>query len=692
MSIAMSMSSPPVPVSKSSRLSLLVSRLPIGTRIYAAFGVTLVLLVALALLAVRSINSIGQSFDTYGTISTNTVAGLAIERNFIGLRRNVLAYTTTGSPEALERARELAAALPKDIAALTDALIVAERKAALQAVRPLVDQYVGEIGTAVTLRTAREKTVAERMDPLGTKARATVAELVRKLTADGEAEAVAAAALVREALMLARLDALRFLGKPDQATVSRFRTSLAAFDTAAAGLDRRLSNPEHRRLAAETTQTMHAYAQAFEAVVKETAELNALLDRTFVALADRINTALGAYSQAQRAGLAHIQSETHQVVAQTNVLMIGLGIAAVVLGLALAVVIGRGISRPLVGLVAAMKRLGEGDFSVVLPGLGRGDEVGAMAAAVEAFKVKAAERAQREAEEKAEQDRRASAERKAEMVRLADGFERAVGGIVETVSSAATELEAAAGTLTRTAETTQHLSATVAAASEQASTNVQSVASATNEMAASVSEISRQVQESTRIAGEAVREAQETDTQIGHLSVAAGRIGDVVKLITAIAEQTNLLALNATIEAARAGEAGKGFAVVAQEVKALAAQTAKATGEISSQIAGMQSATQASVVAIKAIGGTIARVSEISATIAAAVEEQGAATSEIARNVQQAAAGTTEVASNITQVNRGAGETGSASSQVLSSAQSLAGESNRLKLEVDRFLANVRSA
>ncbi|MFL9826902.1 methyl-accepting chemotaxis protein [Rhodoplanes sp. SY1] len=688
----MSMSSPPVPVSKSSRLSLLVSRLPIGTRIYAAFGVTLVLLVALALLAVRSINSIGQSFDTYGTISTNTVAGLAIERNFIGLRRNVLAYTTTGSPEALERARELAAALPKDIAALTDALIVAERKAALQAVRPLVDQYVGEIGTAVTLRTAREKTVAERMDPLGTKARATVAELVRKLTADGEAEAVAAAALVREALMLARLDALRFLGKPDQATVSRFRTSLAAFDTAAAGLDRRLSNPEHRRLAAETTQTMHAYAQAFEAVVKETAELNALLDRTFVALADRINTALGAYSQAQRAGLAHIQSETHQVVAQTNVLMIGLGIAAVVLGLALAVVIGRGISRPLVGLVAAMKRLGEGDFSVVLPGLGRGDEVGAMAAAVEAFKVKAAERAQREAEEKAEQDRRASAERKAEMVRLADGFERAVGGIVETVSSAATELEAAAGTLTRTAETTQHLSATVAAASEQASTNVQSVASATNEMAASVSEISRQVQESTRIAGEAVREAQETDTQIGHLSVAAGRIGDVVKLITAIAEQTNLLALNATIEAARAGEAGKGFAVVAQEVKALAAQTAKATGEISSQIAGMQSATQASVVAIKAIGGTIARVSEISATIAAAVEEQGAATSEIARNVQQAAAGTTEVASNITQVNRGAGETGSASSQVLSSAQSLAGESNRLKLEVDRFLANVRSA
>jgi methyl-accepting chemotaxis protein len=239
---------------------------------------------------------------------------------------------------------------------------------------------------------------------------------------------------------------------------------------------------------------------------------------------------------------------------------------------------------------------------------------------------------------------------------------------------------------------TQSLSGTVAAASEQASANVQSVASATEEMTASVNEISRQVQESSRIASEAVKQAQETDARINKLSQAAGRIGDVVKLITAIAEQTNLLALNATIEAARAGEAGRGFAVVASEVKQLASQTAKATDEIGTQIAGMQAATQESVAAIKEISATIARVSEIAATIAAAVEEQGAATQEISRNVQQAAQGTAQVASNITDVNRGAAETGSASSQVLSSAQSLSSESNHLKLEVDKFLVTVRAA
>jgi len=283
-------------------------------------------------------------------------------------------------------------------------------------------------------------------------------------------------------------------------------------------------------------------------------------------------------------------------------------------------------------------------------------------------------------------------ERRETLAKLADSFSATVGNIVDTVSSASTELEAAAGTLTKTAEQTQQLSATVAAASEEASANVQSVASATEEMTSSVNEISRQVQESAKIANEAVQQAQETDARINALSQAAGRIGDVVKLITAIAEQTNLLALNATIEAARAGEAGRGFAVVASEVKNLASQTAKATEEIGAQIAGMQSATQNSVAAIKEIGATIGRISSIASTIAAAVEEQGAATQEIARNVGEAAKGTAQVASNITDVNQGAGETGSASSQVLSSAQSLSGESNRLKLEVDKFLSTVRAA
>jgi methyl-accepting chemotaxis protein len=365
-------------------------------------------------------------------------------------------------------------------------------------------------------------------------------------------------------------------------------------------------------------------------------------------------------------------------------------IASAVLGASL--LIGRSMSKPLSALTAAMIELARGNFAIVLPGLGRADEIGEIAQAVETFKVNAEQKARDEAEEKIRQDRLAAERRRADMIKMADDFEGAIGQIVNAVSSAANELEASAGSLTSTANRSQQLATMVEAASEEAATNVQSVASAAEELSASVNEISRQVQDSARIAGEAVDQAQQTNGRVGELSNAAARIGDVVELINAIAGQTNLLALNATIEAARAGEAGRGFAVVASEVKALAEQTAKATGDIGQQISSIQSATQDSVGAIRTIGGTIARLSEISSTIAAAVEEQGAATSEISRNVQNAAAGTTQVSANISDVRQGAAETGSASSQVLSAAHSLSDDSNRLKLEVSRFLATVRAA
>ena len=361
-------------------------------------------------------------------------------------------------------------------------------------------------------------------------------------------------------------------------------------------------------------------------------------------------------------------------------------------GIVVSFLIGRNISRPVVAMSKAMRELAVGNFEVQLPGLDRRDEVGQMACAVEEFKVQALAKAERETSEREEKNRELATQRRIELHSLAESFETAVSNIIENVGSASSELEHSAVTLTKSSAATQQLSTVVATASEETSTNVQSVASATEEMASSINEIGRQVADSNRIANEAVDQAEKTDARIAELSLAANRIGDVTKLITTIAEQTNLLALNATIEAARAGDAGRGFAVVAQEVKTLAAQTAKATSEISAQISGIQTATHDSVLAIKEISGTIGRVSEIAAVIAAAIEEQGAATQEITRNVQQAAIGSTQVATSIADVNRGAGDTGSASSQVLASAQMLSNENKRLRAEVVKFLATVRAA
>jgi methyl-accepting chemotaxis protein len=393
--------------------------------------------------------------------------------------------------------------------------------------------------------------------------------------------------------------------------------------------------------------------------------------------------------------LADAEKASDQMTVEANSAIHLLYIAAVaglLVGLAAAMWIGiNGLSRPIAELKTVMEAFARNNLNADVPGIERRDELGEMARTVEVFKKNGLEVERMKADQQTTELRTAQ-QRKADMIKLADDFEGAVGQIIETVSSASTELEASASTLTSTAERAQELTTMVATASEEASTNVQSVASATEEMTSSVNEISRQVQESARMANEAVDQARKTNDRVSELSKAAARIGDVVELINTIAGQTNLLALNATIEAARAGEAGRGFAVVASEVKALAEQTAKATGEIGQQISGIQAATQESVNAIKEISGTIEKLSEISSTIAAAVEEQGAATQEISRNVQQAAQGTQQVSSNITDVQRGASETGSASSQVLSAAKSLSSDSNRLKLEVGRFLNTVRAA
>ncbi|WP_024576123.1 MULTISPECIES: methyl-accepting chemotaxis protein [unclassified Afipia] len=470
---------------------------------------------------------------------------------------------------------------------------------------------------------------------------------------------------------------------------------LQAYDQANQTYQALISSPEERAVYGELVKVWKEYLAAANEVLEtsrkgessmaqdlnfeKASPIGIKVDETLTKLVEM--NSKGAAIEGQRA------NDSYSTAVQLGLVILGLALVA---GLAFSFYLVRGVTTGIASIVTPMKALGEGDLTAVVPHQGEKTEIGTMADTLQVFKD--ALIAKKAADEAAARDADAKIQRGQRVDAITRDFEKLIGELVGSLSSSSTELEAAANTLTTTADSTGKISDSAASASQEVSSNVQSVAVATEEITSSVAEIGRQVQESSRIAADAVRQAQKTDASITELSQAAARIGDVVKLITAVAEQTNLLALNATIEAARAGDAGRGFAVVASEVKALAAQTAKATDEISAQIASMQSATRESVATIKEIGSTINLISEISSSIAAAVEEQGAATQEIARNVQYAAQRSGEVAGSITEVSRGAGETGAASGQVLSSAQVLSSDSSRLKIEVEKFLTTVRAA
>jgi methyl-accepting chemotaxis protein len=372
--------------------------------------------------------------------------------------------------------------------------------------------------------------------------------------------------------------------------------------------------------------------------------------------------------------------------------LLGLAILGIaILAGSIAWMIGRSISKPLGQLGTRMQDLADGKLDGDIPGLGRGDEIGAMAATVQIFKDNAV-RIRGLEEAGAETQKRTAAERRAAMENIASDFERSVTGIVRSVSTAAAGMQTTAQSMTATASDASARAATVGAASESASNNVGTVAAAAEELSSSVAEISRQVARSSEIASKAVGDAERTNSTVQALSTGAEKIGEVVKLIHSIAAQTNLLALNATIEAARAGESGRGFAVVASEVKALANQTAKATEEISAQVAAMQASTSEAVSSIGGISQTIAQMSEITVSISTSIDQQGDATREIARNIQSVAAGSSEINANIGSVTSAASATGKAAGDVLSSAKELDNQSGMLRNAVDEFLAKVRAA
>jgi methyl-accepting chemotaxis protein len=665
-------------------------RLSIRSRLYGGFGILVILSLALAGFAVWQLSAIQRQDKKMSALSENTSRVLEASLDFHALSRVNLRYLHDGDEPTFKEAAEYETKIVGLLQTAAKATLSEERRKIYEAIEASVLRMRATretLGDAVRTMTAGRAVLFSVGDELS----AHVAKLASVARTNAERAVTMAAIAVETDILLVRVASWRFLATRDQKGVATFKTNLEKAQKHITELEKTGPQTDVRELIEPVKTALASYAAAFDATSANLLKADDVYNKELRKLTGESLVVLKTAETSLKSALESTKTETEETITSTISMQEVIAGLSLLLGLVIAFFCGRGVTRPIAGMTDAMTKLASGDIKAEIPSRDAADEMGFMAKAVDVFKQNAIERTRLEREQE-ETQLRTAARRKADMHKLADDFQAAVGGIIDTVSTASSGMEAAANTLSKTAEQTQELSGAVAAASEQASANVQSVASATEEMTSSVNEISRQVQESARIAAEAVKQAQQTDARINELSQAANRIGDVVKLITSVAEQTNLLALNATIEAARAGEAGRGFAVVASEVKQLASQTAKATEEISTQIASMQSATQDSVAAIKEIGGTIGRISDIASTIAATVEQQGEATQEIARNVGEAARGTAQVAASITDVNRGAAETGSASSQVLASAQSLSSESSHLKLEVDKFLSTVRAA
>jgi len=661
--------------------------LRIRGRLYGGFGALVLFGLAMAGFAVWKLTEIRDDVSAMNAQSANAMRSMEISAELQALRRAMLRYTFDQDEASFAESEKLltqvGGVLEETIKASSEERRTIYREVE-KTIADLKSRRVDLGNTVKEMLASRKALLAE-----GEKLQADLKKLVLATRSSPFAQG---ATTLQSETLLVQMANWRFFAGRDQDNVTLFANSVKNAQQQITEMEKFDMAPSLSALFESIKKGLVSYSSGFDKASANLMKMDQLYYNTITPMVVSAIRKTDGIKAAIQQEVVSATTANEQRISGTITLQQIVAAAATITGLLIAFLIAGGIIRPLSGLTAGMKQLAEGNFGVVLPGLGRKDEVGDMAQAVETFKVKAEDKARAEAEARITQDQAAALQRKQDMIRLADDFEGTVGEIVEAVSSASTELEASASTLTSTADRSQQLTTVVATASEEASTNVQSVASATEEMASSITEIGRQVQESARIANEAVDQAQKTNDRVGELSKAAGRIGAVVELINTIAGQTNLLALNATIEAARAGDAGRGFAVVASEVKALAEQTAKATGEISQQIASIQTATDDSVSAIREIGTTIGKMSEIASTIASAVEEQGAATQEISRNVQQAAQGTMQVSSNIIDVQRGASETGGASSQVLSAAQSLSSDSNRLKHEVSRFLNSVRAA
>ncbi|GAB4234516.1 MAG: methyl-accepting chemotaxis protein [Methyloligellaceae bacterium] len=667
-----------------------LSSIKIGKRIYGGFAFVLAALIFLAVETVIEVEKLREEFEAYGNMAHDAQLVSNLGGALTAMQLNAREYMIKTTDAELNEYKLAEEKVDKLIAKAKDEIHKPERANLVKDIDEKMHEYKTGFAKIVELVRERNDIVYKTLNPVGLSVRQKLTQIREGAFSAGDHESASFAGIAQEHLLLARLYVLKFLDTNDDKSVERVNEEFGKLDKALSHLDKSLENPGRRKLLKEVSDTLPAYRSGFERLVAAIKERNRirkdLLDHDAAVMLEDAEKIKQSAAADERSLFDQVQAE----VRSAEVMDVIIAAIALLIGSIVAYLIGRSITRPILGLSASMEKLAEGDNTVDVPGTERGDEVGQMAKTVLVFKENAIERARLMSESEKEQEARAR--RTARMDELIKNFDEVIRAVMSSVVSASETINTTAQEMSATAEQTNSQAAAVAAAAEEASSSSATVAGSTEELTATINEISAEVTKSSEIAQQAASQAEVTNAQVAELSEAANRIGTVVELISEIAEQTNLLALNATIEAARAGEAGKGFAVVASEVKELASQTGKATAEIGEQIEAIQTVTNQAVTAIKEISETINQINSMSASVASAMTEQQAATQEIARAVQQAAQGTNEVSTNIHGVSNAAGTTTAAANRLSEAAEQLSDQSGKLRTEVETFLNEVRAA
>jgi methyl-accepting chemotaxis protein len=665
-----------------------IARLSIRIRIFLALSAVLVILAGVSVSAWLGLSGSVRQFGSFAQSVAVGDRAVKLEILVGDLQKAVDDFVKYGSPERRAAVTDAATALATHVAAMKKQATDGQNVALIGQIDAAAKQYTASVSELFRVMAERDSLVDKILNKTGADIRKLMAGIVETSTKSLDYDVAMHAGQAQGQFLLAGLVAGSFLETGKGA--DQVRSDIDQATAGLQGLASSLWQKDQRARLDELNKLLPAYRAGFEQLVKTMAERRKVLED-----ADNSGAAMRKIARTVKDNVEHEQqiarSKLLSATIASRTWMGSLSIAAILAAILIAFALSRSITKPVLGLGAAMRRLAEGDNDTAIPGIDRGDEIGRMAATVQVFRENALRVQQLQAEQQ-QVEQRAEAEKRRSIGELADTFESRVRAVCQAVGTAATAVRADASRMSNSAQDTSERSTAVATATEEAAQAMQTVASAAEELAASVAEIGHQASRSSDTAAAAVAEADQTNAVVQELAAAARMISDVINLIHEIASQTNLLALNATIEAARAGEAGKGFAVVASEVKSLAAQTAKATDEITGQVNAIQENTSRVVAAIQRIGQVIGEVNQSTGAIASAVEEQVAVTQDISRNVQQAAAGARDVSANISEVQSATAETGGAARKFVAAADDLVQQSTALDAEVAAFLAKIRAS